>query len=239
MGAFEERANAAVALAKQLRGLESSNTRKAGDRHFQQQLAQVADQYSALPAEVLEQIRPVMMAWPDLAPVTTLVGQPVMGDAGSRQMAVRVNSVGPAYYPDLQDLVAPERVAALLQQPPKRFGEVSFGWVDPAKPDGQLVYEAPGVQAQQGQALAPLVQQAVPQALAKAGFEPGDLVMNQPVGLWEGDYRRAKRYMTQGFGLPDVAGEQLARLDQQLRFTPELLTPAYPGLLEQLIRPVA
>lgn len=123
----------------------------------------------------------------------------------------------------------PARVAEVVHTPPHQSREVVFGWADPAvNPDRpvKLSYGAldgaPHLAAELREAQAAL--------MARAGLVEGDLLVNSPVGLRDGDYRRALAYMRAGYGPPTRLGDQLARVGPGGQLIPELLTNVDPNL---------
>ncbi len=70
--------------------------------------------------------------------------------------------------------------------------------------------------------------------MRKAGMGPGDVLYNNPIGTLNGDYRRAKTYMRQGFGAPTADNEQFARLDAMGRLVPIQPWNADQGLAKSM-----
>lgn len=130
-------------------------------------------------------------------------------------------------------LQVPQRVEQLIDAPPQQSREVLFGWVDPGvDPDRPLkmsykpVPGAPPLAAELRQAQAVLME--------RAGMQRGDLLVNAPVGLNEGDYDRAIRYMRAGYGPPTRLGDQIARVGRGGELIPEMITNVHPGLARKL-----
>ena len=125
-------------------------------------------------------------------------------------------------------IVVSDRVDQLIDRPPAGMGEISFGW---EAPDGRMFYGelSQGMRPPMG-AVATDLKKALPELLDEMGLQEGDLVRNQPLGVGQGDYRRAMTYARQGFGPVDNEGlGQLARINSSGGLSPELLVPAHQG----------
>lgn len=116
--------------------------------------------------------------------------------------------------------------------------EVSFGWDDPKKRSG-MSFDRPNDPAVRRQLadldMAALLKDAQMQLMDKAGMSSGDLLSNNPVGLSDGDFRRAKTYMAQGYGAPDASsGQMFARIAGDGGLSPVQLYSADPGIMNNL-----
>jgi len=116
--------------------------------------------------------------------------------------------------------------------------EVSFGWDDPKKRSG-ISFDRPNDPAVKRQLaeldMASLLKDAQIKLMDRAGLSAGDLLANSPVGLSDGDFRRAKTYMMQGYGAPDASsGQMFGRIGGDGGLSPVQLYSADPGLLSNL-----
>lgn len=116
--------------------------------------------------------------------------------------------------------------------------EVSFGWDDPKKRSG-ISFDRPNDPAVRKQLaeldMASLLKDAQLKLMDRAGMSAGDLLANSPVGLSDGDFRRAKTYMMQGYGAPDASsGQMFARIGGDGGLSPVQLYSADPTLLSNL-----
>ncbi len=116
--------------------------------------------------------------------------------------------------------------------------EVSFGWDDPKKRSG-ISFDRPNDPEVKRQLadldMASLLKDAQMQLMDRAGMSSGDLLANSPVGLSEGDFKRAKTYMMQGYGAPDASsGQMFARIGGDGSLSPVQLYSADPALMNNL-----
>ena len=116
--------------------------------------------------------------------------------------------------------------------------EVSFGWDAPNKRSG-ISFDRPNDPAVKRQLaeldMASLLKDAQLKLMDRAGMSAGDLLANSPVGLSEGDFKRAKTYMMQGYGAPDASsGQMFARIGGDGGLSPVQLYSADPGLMSNL-----
>lgn len=116
--------------------------------------------------------------------------------------------------------------------------EVSFGWDDPKKRSG-ISFDRPNDPAVKRQLadldMASLLKDAQLKLMDRAGMSAGDLLANSPVGLSDGDFRRAKTYMMQGYGAPDASsGQMFARIGGDGGLSPVQLYSADPTLMSNL-----
>lgn len=116
--------------------------------------------------------------------------------------------------------------------------EVSFGWDDPKKRSG-MSFDRPNDPAVRRQMAdldyASLLKDAQIKLMDRAGMSSGDLLSNNPVGLSDGDFRRAKTYMMQGYGAPDASsGQMFARIGGDGGLSPVQLYSADPGIVSNL-----
>ncbi len=219
----------------------ASGMRMAGSPWFQEQLGILALPTRGATDEQLDGMNPIYDRLQ--AQAAELGGREVkrvlgdIGDGASRlSMVMKGRRVGlvDAYVPG--EIVS-DRVDQLIDRPPAGMGEISFGW---EAPDGRTFYgELPqGMRPPMG-AVATDLKKALPELLDEMGLQEGDLVRNQPVGVGQGDYRRAMTYARQGFGPVDGdAWGQLARINSSGGLSPELLIPAHQGYAEHFRRRV-
>jgi hypothetical protein len=116
--------------------------------------------------------------------------------------------------------------------------EVSFGWDDPKKRSG-ISFDRPNDSEVRKQMAdldyASLLKDAQLELMDRAGMGTGDLLANSPVGLSDGDFKRAKTYMMQGYGAPDASsGQMFARIGGDGGLSPVQLYSADPGLMSNL-----
>jgi hypothetical protein len=116
--------------------------------------------------------------------------------------------------------------------------EVSFGWDDPKKRSG-ISFDRPNDPAVKRQLaeldMASLLKDAQLKLMDRAGMSAGDLLANSPVGLSDGDFKRAKTYMLQGYGAPDASsGQMFGRIQGDGGLSPVQLYSADPGLMSNL-----
>ena len=116
--------------------------------------------------------------------------------------------------------------------------DISFGWDDPKKRSG-MSFDRPNDPAVRRQMAdldyASLLKDAQMQLMDRAGMSSGDLLSNNPVGLSDGDFRRAKTYMMQGYGAPDASsGQMFARIGGDGSLSPVQLYSADPALMSNL-----
>ena len=116
--------------------------------------------------------------------------------------------------------------------------EVSFGWDDPKKRSG-ISFDRPNDPAVKRQLaeldMASLLKDAQMKLMDGAGMSAGDLLANSPVGLSDGDFRRAKTYMMQGYGVPDASsGQMFGRIGGDGSLSPVQLYSADPALMSNL-----
>jgi hypothetical protein len=123
-----------------------------------------------------------------------------------------------------------QEIDQLLNNPPRRMANISFGWTDPTSPIGRLSYDIRSTQEPAG----PKIKEALSDLLGTTGMSTGDIVMNEPIGLMEGDYKRALTYMQHGFGPPSNYGIQAARIGSQGALTPQLFTNVHSDLARKL-----
>ena len=174
--------------------------------------------------------------------VGTTIGDPFMG----KQMAMRL-SPAQLSVPDTAEQAArhgirtvPGQLGALADpvDAPRHMLGVDFGWVNEGDALGSLSYHEPktqqGLEFMRSQRYAGQLQEALPYLMAKAGMGPGDVLYNNPIGTLNGDYRRAKTYMRQGFGAPTADNEQFARLDAMGRLVPVQPWNADQGLVKSM-----
>ena len=116
--------------------------------------------------------------------------------------------------------------------------EVSFGWDDPKKRSG-MSFDQPNDPAVRRQLadlnMQSLLKDAQLKLMDRSGMSSGDLLTNSPVGLSDGDFRRAKKYMRQGYGAPDASsGQMFARIGGDGGLSPVQLYSADPGIMNDL-----
>ena len=116
--------------------------------------------------------------------------------------------------------------------------DISFGWDDPKKRSG-MSFDRPNDQAIRRQMAdldyASLFKDAQLELMDRAGISSGDLLSNNPVGLSDGDFKRAKTYMMQGYGAPDASsGQMFARIGGDGGLSPVQLYSADPALMSNL-----
>lgn len=116
--------------------------------------------------------------------------------------------------------------------------EVSFGWDDPNKRSG-ISFDRPNdaeVRKQMADLdYASLLKDAQLDLMDRSGMGAGDLLSNSPVGLKDGDFRRAKTYMMQGYGAPDaLSGQMFAKIGGDGGLSPVQLYSADPKLMSNL-----
>ena len=116
--------------------------------------------------------------------------------------------------------------------------EVSFGWDDPKKRSG-ISFDRPNDPAVRRQLadldMASLLKDAQMKLMDRAGMSAGDLLANSPVGLSDGDFRRTKTYMMQGYGAPDASsGQMFGRIGGDGGLSPVQLYSADPALMSNL-----
>jgi hypothetical protein len=116
---------------------------------------------------------------------------------------------------------------ALEAANPQKVREISFGW-RPAESEagsGKLMYRdnvnTYGVDYKSK------LQAAKESLLEQAGMEAGDLITAIPYGFADGDLRRARTYLRQGYGLPDASsGVMVGQLQSNGGLLPvQLYTP--------------
>jgi hypothetical protein len=219
----------------------TSGMRMAGSPWFQEQLGILALPTREATDAQLDGMNPIydrlqaQAAGSGEREIKRILGD--VGDGDNRlKMVMKGKRVGlvDAYVPG--EIVS-DRVDGLIDRPPAGMGEISFGW---EAPDGRMFYgELPqGMRPPMG-AVATDLKKALPELLDEMGLQEGDLVRNQPVGVGQGDYRRAMTYARQGFGPVDGDGYgQLARINSSGGLSPELLIPAHQGYSEHFRRRV-
>jgi len=116
--------------------------------------------------------------------------------------------------------------------------EISFGWDNPKKRYG-MSFEQPNDSAIRRQLadlnMQSLLKDAQLELMNRTGMSSGDLLTNNPVGLSDGDFRRAKKYMRQGYGAPDASsGQMFARIGGDGGLSPVQLYSADPGIMTNL-----
>ena len=116
--------------------------------------------------------------------------------------------------------------------------EVAFGWDAPNKRSG-IAYERstdPAIRKQLADLdMASLLKDTQMQLMDRAGMSSGDLLSNNPVGLSDGNFKRAKSYMMQGYGAPDASsGQMFARIGGDGGLSPVQLYSADPDLMKNL-----
>ena len=116
--------------------------------------------------------------------------------------------------------------------------EVAFGWDAPNKRNG-IAYERstdPAIRKQLADLdMASLLKDTQMQLMDRAGMSSGDLLSNNPVGLSDGNFKRAKSYMAQGYGAPDASsGQMFARIGGDGGLSPVQLYSADPDLMKNL-----
>lgn len=191
---------------------------------------------SALSGARLEAIAEAAMELDAARTMGQLVGQPVNG----QQLLMQLRPAGlmlPFDAADARQLGArqvTQQAEQLLDEPPQAVREVLFGWV----PEGQGHPDLPRKMSYQQQSGAGPAKAELEQAMRglveRAGMQSGDLLVNTPYGLMDGDYRRALAYMRQGFGAPDAMGQQLARIGTGGQLVPEQVLSTLPALTERM-----
>lgn len=116
--------------------------------------------------------------------------------------------------------------------------EIAFGWDDPKKRYGMSFDQTndPAVRRQLADLnMQSLLKDAQLKLMDRAGMSSGDLLANSPVGLSDGDFRRTKTYMMQGYGAPDASsGQMFARIGGDGGLSPVQLYSADPALMSNL-----
>ena len=116
--------------------------------------------------------------------------------------------------------------------------EVSFGWDDPKRRAGMSFDKTPDSVVRRQLAdvgMSGLLKEAQQEIMGRAGMQSGDLLSANPVGLMDGDLKRATSYMAQGFGAPDASsGQMFARLGGDGSLSPVQLYSAEPELMNGL-----
>ena len=123
-----------------------------------------------------------------------------------------------------------------------RVSNMGFGWVDPGGPPGEFnpVRYRPSrdprlVEQIRDIDYATLLKEGQLELMDRVGLSADDLLQNQPVGASNGDFRRAKSYMMQGFGAVDKAdGTQYARITGDGSLAPVQLFSPDPDIMESL-----
>ena len=116
--------------------------------------------------------------------------------------------------------------------------EVAFGWDAPNKRSG-ISYDRsndPAIRKQLADLdMASLLKETQLKLMDRAGMSSGDLLSNNPVGLSDGNFKRAKSYMAQGYGAPDASsGQMFARIGGDGGLSPVQLYSADPSLMDNL-----
>ena len=116
--------------------------------------------------------------------------------------------------------------------------EISFGWHDPTKRSG-MSFKTPtdpsAKQAIKELGMQELLKAAQLKLMDRAGMSAGDLLVNTPVGLADGNYKRTKTYMAQGFGAPDASsGQMYGKITGDGSLSPVQIYSAEPTLMENL-----
>ena len=153
--------------------------------------------------------------------------QLVLGDEGFFNLGPRdireldrreIGQMGPT---GLQDALADTR----------KVIDVSFSMIDPG---GVPVFRydpitepAAKKQIQAAGGYTKPMMEALYKLIGQTGMQPGDILKAAPIGLVDGDTRRALTYMRQGFGAPDrMSGQMYAQIGRDGTLQPvQLLSP--------------
>jgi len=127
----------------------------------------------------------------------------------------------------------------VLESSPK-VREVSFGWSNPDLAQrGRLSYDRPtdpsAIKAIQDVDYTGLIKDSLLKLMDRARLSTGDVLVNNPVGLADGNFKRAKTYMREGFGMPDASsGQMYGKITGDGALSPVQIYSAEPALMENL-----
>lgn len=187
--------------------------------------------------QVVDQLAEAAMAIDRGRTLGRYIGEPVEG----QQLLMQLRPAGiqlPFDGADAAELAVqqiPRQVAGFLAEPPAQVRELVFGWV----PESGLSAGVPRKMGYEQGPAAPAdaaaqLRAASAELMAAGGMVPGDVVVNMPYGINQGDYKRAKAYMRQGFGAANSIGEQMARVGRDGQLVPEQILSVHPGLAQDM-----
>lgn len=180
--------------------------------------------------------------------VGATVGDPYMG----YQMAMRLSPGGISIPSTVERAeyqgyrAAAGQLEAMAEAAPRQIRGVDFGWVPEGQPLSNTIYyaqpqTAAGKRFAMTQNYSPQLRALLPALQEKAGMRPGDVLFNQPRGMGQldemgrEDFRRAKKYMRQGFGVPHAyTHDQMAKLMANGKLDPVQLFMADQDLVGNL-----
>jgi len=123
---------------------------------------------------------------------------------------------------------------------------IDFGWTSPQGPSGDSDVWRAGIDYTQSKDpeirkqsrdidYKTLLRDAQVELMQRGGLRSGDILHNTPVGQAEGDYKRARAYMLNGYGMPDAGdGSMYAQIRSDGGLSPVQIYSPDPSMMKAL-----